>query len=83
MSQTVRLGIDVACRAAHQASLADEAGELVWSGPRFETTPAELEALWQQVPAEAEVMVVMEPTRVGAAGGLVGRARRDGGVGAA
>ena len=29
------LGIDVACRAAHQASLADESGRFAWSGPRF------------------------------------------------
>jgi len=26
------LGIDVACRAAHQASLADERGKFAWSG---------------------------------------------------
>ena len=28
----LRLGIDIACRAAHQASLADERGEFLWSG---------------------------------------------------
>ncbi len=27
----VRLGIDVACRADHRASLADERGEFIWS----------------------------------------------------
>jgi hypothetical protein len=32
------LGVDVACRAAHQASLADGTGRLVWSGRRFRTT---------------------------------------------
>lgn len=57
------LGIDVACRAAHQASLADEAGRFAWSGRRFRTAPADLEQLWGLVPAGAEVTVVMEPTR--------------------
>ena len=33
----IRLGIDVACRAAHQASCADEAGVFAWSGHRFRT----------------------------------------------
>ena len=28
----VRLGIDVACRAPHQASLADETGTFLWQG---------------------------------------------------
>jgi transposase len=59
----VRLGIDVACRADHQASLADDRGEFIWSGWRFRTTPADLEALWAKIPDRAEVMVVMEPTR--------------------
>ena len=59
----MRLGIDVACRADHQASLADERGEFVWSAWRFRTTPADLEALWAKIPAGAEVTVVMEPTR--------------------
>jgi transposase len=59
----VRLGIDVACRAEHQASLADERGEFVWSAWRFRTTPADLERLWAKIPDGAEVLVVMEPTR--------------------
>jgi len=59
----VRLGIDVACRADHQASLADAAGEFVWSAWRFRTTPGDLEALWAKLPADAAVEVVMEPTR--------------------
>jgi transposase len=59
----VRLGIDVACRADHQASLADDRGEFIWSGWRFRTTPADLEALWAKIPDGAEVVVVMEPTR--------------------
>ena len=60
--QQLTLGIDVACRAAHQASLADDKGNLVWSGRRFRTTVHDLETLWQALPA-AELMVVMEPTR--------------------
>jgi transposase len=59
----VTLGIDVACRADHQASLADSAGEFVWSGHRFRTTPVDLERLWAKVPDGAEVTVVLEPTR--------------------
>ena len=59
----VRLGIDVACRADHQASLADERGEFVWSGWRFRTTSADLERLWAKIPDGVEVVVVMEPTR--------------------
>jgi transposase len=57
------LWIDVACRAAHQASLADEAGRFAWSGRRFRTTPADLEQLWESIPPGASVTVVMEPTR--------------------
>src|SRR5579871_1662311 len=57
------LGIDVACRAAHQASLADESGQFAWSGRRFRTTPANLQELWDLVPDGAGVTVVMEPTR--------------------
>jgi transposase len=59
----VRLGVDVACRAAHQASLADATGKLIFSGRKFHTRPDELERLWAQLPEDAEVMVVMEPTR--------------------
>jgi transposase len=59
----VRLGIDVACRADHQASLADDRGEFVWSAWRFRTTPADLERLWAKIPVGADVVVVMEPTR--------------------
>ena len=57
------LGIDIACRAAHQASLADSAGRFAWSGRRFRTTVADLNRLWAQVPAGSELTVVMEPTR--------------------
>ena len=44
-------------------ALADEAGRFAWSGRRFRTTPADLQQLWDQVPAGASVTVVMEPTR--------------------
>ena len=62
----LHLGIDIACRAAHQASLADETGRFLWSGRRFRTTPAELEQLWSMRPSDhnaADLIVVMEPTR--------------------
>jgi transposase len=60
------LGIDIACRTAHQATLADDRGKFVWSGRRFRTTAADLEALWALLPAGTQpalVTVVMEPTR--------------------
>ena len=57
------LGIDVACRAAHQASLAGDSGRLAWSSRRFRTAPADLRQLGAQIPAGAVVTVVMEPTR--------------------
>ena len=57
------LGIDVACRAAHQASLADDRGRFVWSARRFRTSSADLEALWASLPEGVELTVVMEPTR--------------------
>ncbi|KAA3637705.1 MAG: hypothetical protein DWP92_07370 [Armatimonadetes bacterium] len=59
----VRLGIDVACRAAHQASLADETGKFLWQGWKFQTTTDELDALWAKIPNDVSVVVVMEPTR--------------------
>jgi transposase len=62
----LRMGIDIAVRAPHQASLADEKGELLWSGHRFRTTAADLDQLWQRLPhgyQVADVTVVMEPTR--------------------
>lgn len=62
----VRMGIDIAVRAAHQASLADERGELIWSGHRFRTASADLEQLWERLPINvdpAEVTIVLEPTR--------------------
>jgi transposase len=62
----LRMGIDIAVRAPHQASLADERGELVWSGHRFRTTATDLEQLWERLPVgsePAQVTIVMEPTR--------------------
>lgn len=63
MLEMMTLGIDIAGRAAHQASLADERGNLVWTGRRFRTTARDLEALWAGLPEHAALTVVMEPTR--------------------
>ena len=62
MSKT--LGIDVACRAAHQASLAVD-GKLVWRGRKFFTRARDLERLWADLDLTdpAELTVVLEPTR--------------------
>ena len=51
----VTFGVDVACRADHQGSLADERGECCWSGVRFRTRVADLETLWARIPVRAEV----------------------------
>ena len=59
----VRLGIDVACRADHRASLADDRGEFLWSSWRFRTTTVDLERLWAKIPDGARVTVILEPTR--------------------
>jgi transposase len=62
----LRLGIDIACRAPHQASLADERGEFIFTGCRFRTNVADLERLWAMLPEgadPADLTVVMEPTR--------------------
>jgi transposase len=56
------LGIDIANRAAHVATLADQTGHLVWSNHRFSTTTSDLKTLWSKVPAGARVTVVLEPT---------------------
>ena len=59
------LGIDLACRAAHQASLARSDGTFVWTGRKFFTRPADLESLWAAVGlSEGDTLrVVMEPNR--------------------
>jgi hypothetical protein len=36
--RALQLGIDVACREAHRAALADEAGTVLWSNRRFHTS---------------------------------------------
>lgn len=58
------LGVDVACRAAHQATLARE-GATVWRGRRFYSRPADLERLWSDLDLAdpGELTVVLEPTR--------------------
>lgn len=61
--QKLTLGIDVACRAAHQGTLADNSGNFIWSARKFRTTPEDLEALWNMLPDDVEITVVMEPTR--------------------
>lgn len=57
------LGIDVACQAAHVATLSDPAGHVVWSNHRFRTRTRELQDLWKMVPPGSRVTVVLEPTR--------------------
>ena len=42
------LGIDVAVRGAHQATLARD-GKTVWRGGKFLTRPEELERVWADV----------------------------------
>jgi hypothetical protein len=53
-----------ACAAP--ASLADERGELLWSGQRFRPTASDLELLWTLLPqgtSPSQITIVMEPTR--------------------
>jgi hypothetical protein len=60
----VRLGVDIACRAAHRAACADETGKIMWSDHRFGTRAEDLQALWAKLPGGTDqVLVVMEPTR--------------------
>ena len=59
----LRLGIDVACKAAHQVSCTDETGRFLFSGRRFRTTVEDLEKLWASLPAADEILIVLEPTR--------------------
>jgi len=62
----LRMGIDIAVRAPHQASLADDRGELLWSGHRFRTTVRDSERLWALLPegsSPSQITIVMEPTR--------------------
>ena len=59
------LGIDLACRAAHQPSLARADGSYVWTGRKFFTRTTDLERLWsaQDLRDDDTVQVVLEPTR--------------------
>lgn len=63
-SMALTLGIDVAVRAAHQATLARD-GATVWRGRKFWTRPADLDRLWADLDLAdpAELTVVVEPTR--------------------
>lgn len=61
---SVTLGIDLACRTPHVASLADATGRLIWSGRAFWTRASDLQDLWDDLDCDpAELTVVMEPTR--------------------
>jgi Transposase/Transposase IS116/IS110/IS902 family len=64
---SLTLGIDVACGAAHQATLAED-GKPVWRGRKFFTCPDDLERLWADLDMDglndpAGLIVVLEPTR--------------------
>ena len=61
---TITLGIDVACRADHQATLAVD-GRPVWRGRRFRSSSTDLNRLWADlaVPDPGDLTVVLEPTR--------------------
>jgi transposase len=64
--QELRLGIDVACREAHRAALADETGKMLWRNRKFTTSSHQLDQLWAAVRAAGDdvaVVVIMEPTR--------------------
>ena len=60
---TGTLGIDVACRAEHQATLAID-GKLAWRGRKFLTRTTDLDRLWAdlEVTDPAALVVVLEPT---------------------
>jgi transposase len=61
---SICLGIDVACRAAHQATLAVD-GRPTWKGRKFFSRPQDLDRLWADLDLKdpAELTVVLEPTR--------------------
>jgi transposase len=58
------LGIDVAVRAVHQATLTRD-GATVWRGRKFSTRPTDLERLWSDLDLAdpGGLTVVVEPTR--------------------
>ena len=57
------LGIDLAVRAAHVATLADDRGQVVWTRRRFHNCHDELLAVSDAAGPPGELTVVMEPTR--------------------
>ena len=57
------LGIDLAVRAAHVATLTNDQGEVIWSRRRFRSHPPELAALSAAAGPASELTVVIEPTR--------------------
>ena len=57
------LGVDLAVRAAHVATLSDDRGEVIWSRRRFTSHPHDLAALSAALGPASELTVVMEPTR--------------------
>ena len=57
------LGIDLAVRAAHVATLTNDQGEVIWSRRRFQSHPRDLVALGAAAGPAPELTVVMEPTR--------------------
>ena len=63
---SLTLGIDVVCRAAHQATLSGPEGKVIWSGRKFFTSPADLQRLWDDLDIADDpsvLTVVLEPTR--------------------
>ncbi len=61
---TMTLGVDVACRAEHQATLAID-GRPVWRGRKFLTRTTDLDRLWDDLDLAdpSQLTVVLEPTR--------------------
>lgn len=57
------LGIDLAVRAAHVATLTNDRGEVVWTRRRFRNAHDDLCALSDASGPVSELTVVMEPTR--------------------
>lgn len=57
------LGIDLAVRAVHVATLTDDRGKVVWTRRRFRNHPEDLVALSAAAGPPTELTVVMEPTR--------------------
>ena len=60
---TRTLGIDLACRADHLATLADERGEIVFANRRLRSTKEDLDVLLVAAGGGGGLTVVLEPTR--------------------